>query len=123
MTYGILLLGMLLSAALMNLMTETWVRPELNTLQHVIPLVYIPAVILFFARVRVYIVCLIAAYAYDLWFQFWSGSLSALMLISDYPVWTACAVITLIFGFAYRGFRFHWWFGALRESRNDYLDG
>jgi hypothetical protein len=119
--YGILLLGMTGSAAMMNLMTETWARPELNTLQRIIPLVYLSAVIFFFARARVYIVCLIAAYAYDLWFQFRSGSLTFGMLFADYPVWTALVIFTLVFGFAYRGFRFRWWL-ARREQHNGFLD-
>jgi len=118
--YGLLLVGMLLSAAVMNLTAENWARPMLDTLQRIVPLVYIPAVVFFFARVRVYIVCLTAAYAYDLWFQFWSGGMSAAMLLTDYPVWTSLIVLTLIFGWVYRGFRFRWWFGAARKGHFDH---
>lgn len=119
--YGLLICVMLLSAAFMNLMTEDWARPALNTLQRIIPLIYIPAVILFFMKVRVYIICLAAAYAYDLWFHFYVG-LTAAQLIIDYPLWTACALLTIIFGFAYRGFRFRWRLFPRRESRNGFID-
>jgi hypothetical protein len=120
--YGLLLVGMTVSAAMMNVMTENWATPALNTLQHIIPLVYIPAVVLYFARVRLYILCLVAAYAYDLWFQFWSGSLSSAMLVTDYPVWTVLVIFTVAFGLLCRGFRFRWWFHLLRQpGRNTYL--
>ena len=122
--YGILLCAMLLSSVFMNLMSENWAKPELNTLQRIIPLVYLPAVVLYFARVRVYMIGLIVAYAYDLLFQFWSGNMSAMQLVIEYPVWTACVLLTVIFGVAYRGFKFRWWFGKIKKQndKNIYFD-
>ena len=119
--YGMILVGMMIYAAGMNLLAEPYARSELNTLQRIIPLVYLPAAVFYFMRVRVYIVCLVAACAYDLWFRLYTG-LPPVMLLTDHPVWTACVLITMLFGLLYKGFRFHWWFLLPRkDQRNDYL--
>ncbi len=121
--YGMLLVGMLIGAAGMSLLAEPYVKPELNTLRHIIPLLYLPAIVFYFARVRVYIIVFSAAWAYDLWFRLYTG-LPPVMLLTDNPVWTACVLVTVMFGLLYKGFRWRWWFRLPRhEQRNDYLDG
>ena len=45
--YGMLLVGMLIGAAGMSLLAEPYVRLELNTLRRIIPLLYLPAVVLY----------------------------------------------------------------------------
>lgn len=120
---GMLLVGMQIYAAGMSLLAEPFVRPELYTLRHIIPLIYLPAIVFYFMRVRVYIFALIAACAYDLWFRLYTG-LPLVMLLTDYPVWTACVLVTVMFGLLYKGFRWRWWFRLPhREQRNDYLGG
>lgn len=121
-SYGLILAGMLIGAMGNSLLSEPYVRTELNTLRLIIPFAYLPAAIFFFARVRVYIVCLIAAYAYDLWFRLYSA-VPLGMLLTNHPVWTACVLFTLLLGLLYRGFRFRWWFKLpRREQRNSYLE-
>jgi hypothetical protein len=116
--YGIMLICMLASAVFMNLLTDDWVRPVLNTLQDIIPLAYLIAVVFYFLRLRVYIFLLIAAYAYDSLFHFYAAG----MLFTDYPVWAACALFTLVFGLLYKGFKFRWWFRREKKGhRNDYI--
>jgi type IV secretory pathway TraG/TraD family ATPase VirD4 len=79
--------------------------------------------VFFFVRIRVFTACLVLAYAYDLWFRFWSGSLSLAMLITNYPVWTVLVMFMALFGFLYRGFRFRWWFTKpVPQGRNSFLE-
>lgn len=118
---AMILVGMLLVAAGTALLAEPYVRDGLNTLRLIIPFVYLPAAVFYFARIRVYIVALIAAYAYDLWFRLYTG-LPPLMLLTEHPVWTACVLVTVLSGLLCRGFRWHWWFRLPRPTQqNDFL--
>lgn len=104
--YGIVLSLQLISAWITGFHDVNSVKKFYDVLNNVILLFYIPAVILDFCRVKTYIFFLVLAYAYDLWFHFWSSfEFSSDNLFTDHPFLLLYFLLTVLIGIFYPGFR------------------
>jgi len=116
--YGFLLIIMFLSAFFMNAFPDMdWAEPIRNTLQGIIAWLYIPPIILYYFRLKHFLIFLAVAYAYDLWFQLRFSFPSVKHLFMEYPLFVTGLVFSLVFGIIYPGFRNHFrWKLWMRQS-------
>jgi hypothetical protein len=118
--YGVALVVQFFSAWIGTFDDATPTDVLWDMFENIIPLFYIPTLLLFFFKCRVFPAFLALAYAYDIGVHTWFfRGYTLLEFASGYPVFITVSAVLLLTGIFYKGFRknFRWVRQIIKDIR------